>query len=142
MALPWLSRRGQQIVDERGAPVLLRGVGIGNWLLPEGYMWRFADDTATSPRQIEAVVEGLIGADAAARFWQTFREDYFTEEDVKAIAGYGYNSIRIAINSRIVLDEAGSFREDGFALVERAVQWCRDHELYVILDLHGAPGGP
>ncbi|MDX6516697.1 MAG: endoglucanase [Gaiellaceae bacterium] len=141
MALPWLSRRGQQIVDESGTPVLLRGVGIGNWLLPEGYMWRFADNTATSPRQIEAVVESLVGAEQAERFWHEFRERYFTEEDVAAIAGYGFNSIRFAINSRIVLDEAGAFREDGFALIERAVQWCRDHGLYVILDLHGAPGG-
>ena len=27
----------------RGAHASLRGVGLGNWLLPEGYMWRFAD---------------------------------------------------------------------------------------------------
>ena len=55
-------------------------------------MWRFADDTATSPRQIEAVISRLIGDEAAAAFWQRFREDYFTEDDVEAIAGYGYNS--------------------------------------------------
>jgi hypothetical protein len=130
------------VVDEAGTPVLLRGVGIGNWLLPEGYMWRFADNTATSPRQIEGVVESLIGAEAAAAFWATFRETYFTEADVAAIAGYGFNSIRFAINSRILLDDEGELREDGFALLERAVQWCRDHDLYAILDLHGAPGGP
>jgi hypothetical protein len=140
MALSWLSRRGQQIVDESGAPVLLRGVGIGNWLLPEGYMWRFGDG-AGSPREIEAVVSGLIGGEAAGRFWHTFRERYFSADDVAAIAGYGFNSVRFAINSRIVLDDAGAFREDGFALIERAVEWCRQHELYVILDLHGAPGG-
>jgi endoglucanase len=141
MPLPWLARSGQQIVDETGEAVLLRGVGVGNWLLPEGYMWRFADDTATSPRQIEGVVDRFIGPDAAVRFWQRFREDYFTDADVAAIARYGFNSIRFAINSRIVLDEDGAFREDGFALLERAVGWCRDHELYAILDLHGAPGG-
>jgi hypothetical protein len=141
MALPWLSRGGRQIVDEAGGPVLLRGVGIGNWLLPEGYMWRFAEDTATSPRQIEAVIARLIGADAAAAFWARFRRDYFTEEDVRAIAGYGYNSIRFAINSRVILDEDGELIEDGFRLLENAVGWCRAHDLYAILDLHGAPGG-
>src|SRR2546421_136584 len=124
MALPWLSRRGQQIVDESGASVLLRGVGIGNWLLPEGYMWRFGDGAA-SPREIEAVVAGLVGEEEAVRFWHSFRERYFTEDDVAAIAGYGFNSVRFAINSRIVLDDAGELREDGFALIERAVEWCR-----------------
>jgi hypothetical protein len=140
VTLPWLSRNGRQIVTESGEPVVLRGVGIGNWLLPEGYMWRFGDEAA-SPRQIEALVARLIGDDAAVAFWQRFREDYFNEDDVKAIAAYGYDSIRFAINSRVVLDEAGELREDGFALIERAVGWCRDHGLYAILDLHGAPGG-
>lgn len=139
-SLAWLARVGRHVVDERGAPVFLRGVGLGNWLLPEGYMWLFGDECA-SPRQIEGLVARLIGDEAAAAFWRRFRDTYVTEEDIAAIAACGYNSVRIPINSRVVLDEDGGFREDGFALIERCVQWCREHGLYVVLDLHGAPGG-
>ncbi len=34
-----MHRDGDQVVDGYGEPVLLRGMGLGNWLLPEGYMW-------------------------------------------------------------------------------------------------------
>jgi len=50
MSVPQLSEaagflriQGQNMVDENGNAVLLRGVGLGNWLLPEGYMWKFGD---------------------------------------------------------------------------------------------------
>jgi len=59
-SLAWLARSGRHVVDERGAPFFLRGVGLGNWLLPEGYMWLFGDECA-SPRQIEGLVARLIG---------------------------------------------------------------------------------
>ena len=42
--LSFLHTRGQDIVDEQGRKVLLRGVGLGNWLLPEGYMWKFGPE--------------------------------------------------------------------------------------------------
>ncbi|QNK60866.1 cellulase family glycosylhydrolase [Paenibacillus sp. PAMC21692] len=32
-------------------------------------------------------------------------------------------------------------REDRLVLLDRVIGWCREHRLYVILDLHGAPGG-
>ena len=33
------------------------------------------------------------------------------------------------------------FIEEGFEEVERIVSWCRKNNLYVVLDLHAAPGG-
>lgn len=37
----YLRAEGQRIVNGDGQELLLRGVGLGNWLLPEGYMWKF-----------------------------------------------------------------------------------------------------
>ena len=42
-AAGFLKTQGQNMVDESGKTVLLRGVGLGNWYLPEGYMWKFGD---------------------------------------------------------------------------------------------------
>ena len=64
--------RDARLFDGSGRELLLRGVGLGNWMLPEGYMWRFGPG-AESPREIEALVDRLLGADAAARFWDAFR---------------------------------------------------------------------
>jgi hypothetical protein len=132
--------QGTDIVDGGGRPLLLRGVGLGNWLLPEGYMWKFSDPLS-SPRQIEAHVERLIGADAAADFWHRFRETFITEADVARIAELGFDHIRLPINSRGVITDDGEFIERGFEYIDRTARWCARHGLWLLLDLHGAPGG-
>lgn len=136
----YLRTRGMEIVDDAGRPLLLRGVGLGNWLLPEGYMWRFGDGLG-SPREIEARIAHLIGADAAADFWKRFRDVFIAEEDIARIAELGFDHVRLPINSRVLLTGDGDFRADGFALIDRVIDWCARHELWVLLDLHGAPGG-
>ncbi|TAK92282.1 MAG: hypothetical protein EPO07_19385, partial [Verrucomicrobia bacterium] len=56
----FLHTQGQDIVNESGERILLRGVGLGNWMLPEGYMWKFGNQ-ADRPRRIEKLVSDLIG---------------------------------------------------------------------------------
>jgi endoglucanase len=34
--MSFVRARGRDIVDPAGRPLVLRGVGLGNWLLPEG----------------------------------------------------------------------------------------------------------
>ena len=129
-----------RIVGPDGAPVLLRGVGLGTWLLPEGYMWGFGD-AAASPRQIEALVADLLGAEAAEDFWRVFRDRFVTAADVAAIGAAGFDHVRLPINWRVVMTAEGELIEDGLVLVDRLIGWCRDAGLLVLLDLHGAPGG-
>ena len=136
----FVRREGTQLVDGEGRPLLLRGVGLGNWLLPEGYMWRFGPG-AESPREIEALVERLVGASDAETFWHEFRDRYITEHDIVAIAAYGFDHVRLPINARVVQDASGRPIEAGYALIDRLIEWCRAHRLWVLLDLHGAPGG-
>ena len=131
---------GTTLVDGDGTPLLLRGVGLGNWLLPEGYMWLFPDELG-SPRQIEARVAALVGEEKAAEFWKEFREEFIAEADIKAIAEAGFDHVRLPINSRIIMNDDGSLIEAGFLLIDRLIRWCEQHNLWVLLDLHGAPGG-
>ena len=131
---------GPRLVDGGGTELLLRGVGIGNWLLPEGYMWMFGPG-AESPREIEGLITDLVGSDAARQFWRDFREAFFNEADIAAIARHGFDHIRLPINSRVIMDEAGQLIEEGFLLIDQVINWCREHRLWVLLDLHGAPGG-
>jgi hypothetical protein len=128
------------LVDGSGRELLLRGMGLGNWMLPEGYMWRFGPG-AESPREIEALVERLIGADGAAAFWEGFRERFIAEGDIERIAASGFDHVRLPINSRAIQDDDGQPIEAGYAMIDRLIEWCRRHRLWVLLDLHGAPGG-
>lgn len=138
----FLHTRGQDMVDAEGNVVLLRGVGLGNWLLPEGYMWKFGD-AGDRPRRIEALVEAMIGTEAAEDFWLRFRRNYITEVDIRRIGELGFNSVRPALNARRFLTEGDNpeYVPEGFQLLDNLIEWCKKYNLYVIIDMHGAPGG-
>ena len=140
----FLQTEGRALVNGAGQEVLLTGWGLGNWLLCEGYMWLASDTPAFDrPRRIEAVIEELAGKDWAEDFWRRFRESYVTEKDIGAMARMGFNSVRVPINARLFLEEAPGvrFRQEGFACLDRVIDWCEKHRLYAFIDLHGAPGG-
>jgi len=132
---------GRRIVDGSGQPMLWRGMGLGCWLLPEGYMFGFGA-SAASPRHIESLVRQLIGEDAALRFWRDFRERFITRADIALAKQLGFNHVRLPFSHRLlVTDELPRcLAGPGWALIDRCVQWCRDEGLGLILDLHGAPG--
>ena len=125
-------------------PIILRGMGLGGWLLPEGYMWKFYTK-CDRPRRMEALIEKLCGAEYAESFWERYYSTYITEADIAWIAEQGMNSVRLAMNSRhlfdILPDGTVSFNEMTLRHVDNCVTWCRRYGLYAFLDMHGAPGG-
>ncbi len=140
--MTFLHTQGQDIVNEHGEKILLRGVGLGNWMLPEGYMWKFGEQ-GDRPRKIEKLVSELIGPDNAKHFWTEFRKNYIAEADIRLISKLGYNSVRPALNSRLFLSEGGvpTGSEEGFLLLDDLIAWSKTNGVYVIIDMHGAPGG-
>src|SRR5205085_9102715 len=77
------------------------------------------------------------------RFWTTFRKQYISEADIKRIAELGFNCVRPALNARLFLSEgeAPIFVNEGFELLDNLVAWCKRAGIYVIIDMHAAPGG-
>jgi len=140
--LTFLRTSGHYMVNETNDTILLRGIGLGNWLLPEGYMWHFGE-AGDRPRKIEKIVEDLTSPEFNQNFWKKFRKNYITEADIKRIKELGFNSVRPALNARVFMTEGDTavFIEENFALLDSLVEWCEKHQLYVILDMHGAPGG-
>ena len=138
----FVKAKGCKLVNGEGREILLRGVGLGGWMLPEGYMWRMPEQ-ADRPRRIEKMIVELLGEKKAEVFWDQYFECYTSEADIRRIAEEGFNSVRVPINSRLILKagEPYSFKEYRLNLIDRVIDWCRKYNLYVILDLHGAPGG-
>src|SRR5947209_2403632 len=137
----FVATRGKELVAPAGRRLILRGIGLGNWLLPEGYMFKFK--SANSPRLIQVVINQLVGEDEARRFWKTYRDTYVTEEDIRFIKQSGFNSVRVPFDYRLfgTDDEPRRLEGIGYELLDRVVGWSRKEGLYVILDMHAAPGG-
>ena len=134
---------GKQLVDGNGQRFVIKGINLGNWLVPEGYMFKFT--RARAPSEIEAVIEALIGPQDAARFWTKFRDIYIAKDDINFIKAAGFNTVRVPLHWRLFVQPGGSgtdeFDGPGWALLDRLVEWSRAAGLQVILDLHAAPGG-
>lgn len=133
--------KGKEFITPDGKPILLRGINLGNWLNPEGYMFRF--NNVNSFRLIDNTIKELIGVDEARKFWETFRDNYITKEDITFIKSTGLNHIRVPFNFKFFLveDHPDMWIEEGFKRLDDVIKWCKEENLYVVLDLHAAPGG-
>lgn len=139
---PFIRISGDHLVTPDGKTFFIRGTNLGNWLNPEGYMFGF--QKTNSPRFINEMFCQLAGEDFTAEFWKLFKDNYITRRDVEYIASTGANTIRLPFHYKLFTDEdymGLTSCQDGFARIDSVVDWCRDNGLYLILDMHDAPGG-
>lgn len=133
---------GHNLIKPDGSKLFIVGTNLGNWLNPEGYMFGFKRMNA--PRQINELFCELVGPDKAAEFWAAFKDNYITKADIDFIASTGANTIRLPFHYKLFTDEdymGLSKDQDGFARIDSVVSWCKANDLYLILDMHDAPGG-
>ena len=126
----------KQIVDAAGRPLLTHATNLGNWLVPEGYMWLF-EGGPQSANEIRALVLELLGPEGSEAFWRKYRENYISQEDIALLHRAGFNAIRVPLHYSLFESDDG----EGFKLLDRLIAWSRAENIYVILDLHAAPGG-
>ena len=133
---------GQNLIQPDGSKLFIKGTNLGNWLNPEGYMFGFGK--TNSARFINEMLCQLAGEDFASEFWSQFKDNYITRKDIEFIASTGANTVRLPFHYKLFTDEdymGLTSSQDGFQRVDSVVSWCRDNGLYLILDMHDAPGG-
>ena len=139
----FIRAEGKHLVDGNGERFTIKGINLGNWLVPEGYMFKFT--RARAPSEIESVIRALIGPQDAARFWAEFRDVYVAKDDIAFIKAAGFNTVRVPLHWRLFVKSGASGKDEftgpGWSLLDRLVEWSREAGLRVILDLHAAPGG-
>ena len=64
------------------------------------------------------------------------RKNYFTEKDVKYLAGLGFDHLRIPIDEMQLWHENGEKDEEAFSLLQNALEWCAKYKLKAVVDLH------
>jgi endoglucanase len=134
----WLKTSGDQIVNQKGDTVLLRGFGLGGML----HMENFIDGY---PANEEAMREGLLkvmGEKKYNLYFDTFYKSYFTEPDAEYVHSLGLNLIRIPINYRLFEDDMnpGVFKESAFENLDRVIELCAKNQIYTVIDMHVFPG--
>ncbi len=137
---PMVHQQGTLIVDGAGQPIKLRGALIEGWLMWNGPLWGTGLNSET---HIYKKIVELVGEEEAARFRQAVYDSFFTEADVKLMADMGFNVMRVPFNHTVLEDDARPYfyKESGWRLLDRLFEWGEKHGVYVVPDLHSAPGG-
>ena len=107
--------QGENLVKPDGSVLFIKGTNLGNWLNPEGYMFGFRKTNSAS--FIDQCFKEMVGPDATAEFWKSFKDNYITRADIEFIASCGANTIRLPFNYRLFTDEdymGLSSNQDGF----------------------------
>jgi len=139
---------GKQMVDGQGQNVILRGVGLGNWMLQEPYMMD-ASGIVENQQQLKGKIAELVGTSNLMTFYESWLTNYMREPDVAEFAARGFNSIRVPLHYNLFtlpieqepVPGQNTWLTNGFKLVDQLLGWCESNQLYLILDLHGCPGG-
>lgn len=134
---------GADLVDPSGRAVALRGCNLGNWFLFEAWMMDLA--RPDEPRDHVAILRALetrFGPRRAAELLDLYRENWIRARDFALMRDIGFNVVRLPFHHALIEDPArpGKLRADAFRWLDHAVKLASDAGLYVILDLHGAPG--
>ncbi len=95
-----------QITDGAGNEVLLRGVNVNQ--LVDFYQYD-PKKPSTTP---------------------------FTQDDVKLIASYGFNVIRLGLSWSALEPERGKYDEAYLAQIDEAVAWGEEAGVHIVLDMH------
>nr|WP_294899459.1 cellulase family glycosylhydrolase [uncultured Pedobacter sp.] len=143
----FLKADGQKIVDEKGENVILRGMGLGGWMLQEGYMFHLAN--LGRQYRIKEEITKLVGKQKATEFYDLWLKNNTTKTDIDSLASWGFNSVRLpmhyALYTPAVENEPivrqNTWIQKGFDMTDSLLAWCKANKMYLILDLHATPGG-
>ncbi|MFL5773237.1 MAG: cellulase family glycosylhydrolase, partial [Flavisolibacter sp.] len=139
---------GKKIVTGKQQEFILRGMGLGGWMLQEPYMLQ-VNGIASNQQSLRNRIDSLVGKEAADRFYDAWLSNHCTKRDIDSMAAWGFNSLRLPMHYNLftpsVDDETdpgqNTWLSKGFTLVDSLLSWCKANRIYLILDLHAAPGG-
>lgn len=67
-------------------------------------------------------------------------DTFITRADIKTIADWGLDHVRLPLDYNVVQNPDGTLIEDGFEYINNCMKWCREYGLNMVLDLHKTAG--
>jgi endoglucanase len=143
-ALSWLKTHNGKIVDEQQQEVQLQGINLGGWLVEELWLKRFKTHPpkkSTLPKISDHVTlwhvfSSRFSPKTVGKIRSAMRKAWLDESDFERIKKAGFNCVRLPFMHEISEDP-----KTLFYWLDYAIDAAEKHGLYVIIDMHGAPGG-
>lgn len=125
----------------------VRGVNLGTAFLFEPWMatseWEKMGCSSQSGQRTEWSCVEQLGQDQANEVFQSHYATFINGDDINEIKSYGLNTVRIPLGFWLfdnLVEEREHYPRRALKYLDRLVGQAADAGLYVILDLHAAPG--
>lgn len=130
---------GGNLVDGLGNKLYLKGFNLGGWLQYEDWIFEssfanLAGGEIENELTITAHLDKTYGAGTGRKFFTRIRDNFITEADIQVIASLGGNVVRVPVPYWLIDDQSA------FTYLDKVIAWGKKHGVYVIIDLHSAPG--
>ncbi len=143
-----LTTLGPYLKDDNSNNLILRGINLGGWMLQEPYLLQFTGAAGSQHEFKQKLVE-FIGQENTDNFYNAWHNNFITQGDIDLLASFGFNSIRLPIHYNLFtlsiqeepVSGENTWIDKGFSMVDEILDWCEVNNMYLILDLHAAPGG-
>ncbi|KAF2711760.1 glycoside hydrolase family 5 protein [Pleomassaria siparia CBS 279.74] len=123
----------------------IRGVNLGSLFIVEPWMAGQAwEDMGCGDSKSEFDCMVKLGQEAGNTAFANHWDTWITEADLDSMQDYGINTVRVPVGywfvEELVYADSEHFPQGGLAKLDRLCDWAASRDMYVILDLHGAPG--
>lgn len=143
----FLKADGKNITNEKSENILLRGMGLGGWMVQEGYMLRIYNQS--QQHRIRQRIEDLTSKEQTKEFYDAWLANAVRKIDIDSMKSWGFNSVRLPMHYNLYtlpiekepVKGQNTWLDKGFELTDSLLAWCKANHMYLILDLHAAPGG-
>ncbi|HWT74009.1 MAG TPA: cellulase family glycosylhydrolase [Mobilitalea sp.] len=146
----FLLTQGTKVMTRSGKQVLLKGVNLGGWLVQEAWMCPLdkEDKGWGSWDTLWAFRKRGFTKNQINRLLEVYEDHWITQKDLDFIKEIGMNCVRVPFwYGNFQEDDQGNYYSEGnmddnpgFKRLDWIIAECGKRGIYVILDLHGAPG--
>ncbi|KAJ5618135.1 hypothetical protein N7537_003249 [Penicillium hordei] len=151
LANAWLPEENKPVTSKDGTNLFkssngkIRGVNLGSQFIFEPWIAHNAwNDMGCKGQKSEFDCVSSLGQDAANAAFAKHWASWTTQDDIDEIVSYGLNTIRVPVGYWLREDlvdvDSEHFPQGGLEYVKKLCGWASDKGLYIIMDLHGAPG--
>ncbi len=138
-----LQLKNGQITNTNNQPVFLKGCNTGNWLMLEMWMLNYAGKGIEDQHEFIETLEDRFGKEEAEKLMDIYRSHWIKESDFDIIKSFGMNTVRLPFDYKLLMDsdkKPFKLKTDAWEWLDLAIKIAKEKGLYVILDMHGAPG--
>lgn len=139
-AADFLKTSGQVLKNNSGTGdvVQLKGTNLGGYLLQEDWMSPLG---AVDEYAARTTLINRFGVATTDSLYASYEDSWIQSSDFDNLKSYGLNLVRLPIYWENVMNRDGTMKANPWTKIDWVVSQCASRGIYVLLDLHGVPGG-